>query len=79
MKKYLSPFIILTSGYINMTVSQLGALGFNIDVSAWNDFWEACGDDILDIHEGFNPTDKTTWPDDFDINDPDTWNNLLDF
>ena len=41
MKKYFSPFVILATGTISMTDSQLGELGIEVDVAAWDDEIEA--------------------------------------
>ena len=68
MKKYLSPFIILANGTINMTVSQLGQLGVGEEtINNWNAFWEEHKDDI----NALSPS--------FDINDDQTWFNLFPF
>ena len=78
MKKYLSPFVILANGTINMTVSQLGQLGITIDVGQWDAFWEASGDFVQDIFPTFNIEDRTTWPEGFDSADYNTWHILTD-
>ena len=78
MKKYLSPFIILANGTINMTVSQLGQLGITIDVGQWAAFWEASGDLVQGIFPTFDIQNPDTWPEGFDSADPNTWHILID-
>ncbi len=78
MKKYLSPFIILANGTINMNVSQLGQLGVGEEVvSEWDKFWEENGDVFQDVCPDFNVNDPSTWINDFDLKDPSTWFNPI--
>ncbi len=79
MKKYFSPFVILANGTITMTDSQLGELGIDIDVGAWNEFWAACDGQVLPEYENFDIQNPGTWPAGFDQYDQESWYILLGF
>ena len=71
MKKYYSPFVFFLSGAINMTVSQLGKLGFDdVHAQEFADWWEVHGQEVQEINPGF---DFGSWPEGFDPNNPETW------
>jgi len=77
MKKYLSPVIILANGEINMTVSQLGKLGYDVNPAAWNEWYANWEEVILGKWSNFDPLTQGPWNDTgFDINDDSTWDYL---
>ncbi len=81
MKKYYPPFVLLQSATINMTVSQLGELGFNPDMAArFKDWWEANYETVLFFWPKFEYDNPSTWPTQygFNANDPYSWEILLD-
>lgn len=77
MKKYFSPFVILATGTISMTDSQLGELGIEVDVAAWDVFWAEAKEIVEGLYPNFNVNDSESWPNGFNLGDSDTWNNLL--
>lgn len=77
MKKYFSPFVILATGTISMTDSQLGELGIEVDVAAWDEFWAEAQEIVEGLYPNFNVNDSASWPNGFNLGDSNTWNNLL--
>ena len=77
MKKYFSPFVILATGTISMTDSQLGELGIEVDVAAWDDFWAEAEEFVNENYPNFNVNDSSTWPSGFSLGDSDSWPILL--
>ena len=78
MKKYLSPFIILANGTINMNVSQLGQLGVGEEVvSEWNVWWADAQEFAEANYPDFDVNNQGTWPAGFSLSDPESWDVLL--
>ena len=77
MKKYISPFVMFLNGTITLTSSQLGELGIDVDVAEWNAFWADADEYVRELHPGFIVDNPDTWVNDFNLSDPDTWENLL--
>ena len=81
MKMYFSPFVLLESASIVMTVSQLGELGFDPNMAAqFIDWWDANHETVEFFWgDSFNPNNPATYPEGFFPNDPYSWEILLDF
>lgn len=77
--KYGSPNILEeATGTITLTVSQLAALGVGeAQTLEWEEFWTENQEFISDTYPDFNVNDSSTWPDFFNLADPDTWWDLL--
>lgn len=75
-KYYVAPLILDANGTINMTVSQLAAIG--LETSVWNDFWDSLGDIVNECYPDFDINNDSTWPTGFDPNDSTTWDMLTE-
>ena len=78
MKKYLSPFIILANGTINMNVSQLGQLGVGEEtVNEWNVWWADAQEFAEKNYPNFDVNNQDSWPEGFLLSVSETWDVLL--
>lgn len=75
-KTYTIPNFFAANGTITLTVSQQAALGLG-DAAEWDAFWADAKEYAEEFFPNFNVNDRSTWPDGFDLADPDSWFILL--
>lgn len=78
-KVYTNPMIFLAGG-TDMNTSHEGGSGEDWKVPAgFKAFLEEMEADGLSTIPGFKPSDRSTWPDGFDIDDENTWDLCIDY